>query len=393
MSETQGQNVALKEPRNEPRTIGDLMKHPGTMSRFKQIMPRHLSAERMLRVCSMAINTTPALAKCEPITLLGAMLACASFGLEPNTPLGHAYLIPFKKRKKEGSNWVDVYQVQLIIGYRGFIDLARRSGNMISIHADVVYEGDEFSFEYGTNQHLRHVPKGERGGRKKLWSYAHAKLTDGEAFEVLPYAQVMAIRDGSQGYQAALKSKEEAEANKADEWKMKSYLSSPWVAHEHEMSSKTLIRRVSKYLPMSLEFATAVAVDDAADRGTLDLTAISANPAGLTDGSIVETEDPEVVNPEAQITEPERATKTQTGTEQVGDNMSTDSGAAVGRSEAESTRRSPASDQTQKKPKEDGLDLPTNLDRRPKDTEAKAEAKPAAKKPAAKPKALFDTGG
>jgi len=283
----------MVDARQEPRTIRDLMRNPGTVARFKQIMPRHLSAERMLRVCAMAINSTPALAKCEPISLLGAMLACASFGLEPNTPLGHAYLIPFKKSVKKGNRWEETYQVQLIIGYRGYIDLARRSGNMVSIHADVVYEGDEFSFEYGSNQHLRHVPKGARGDRKPKFAYAHAKLTDGEAFEVLPYAEVLDIRDGSQGYQAALIAKDEAENDENKKWRMKAYESSPWVAFEHEMAAKTMIRRVSKYLPMSLEFATAIATDSAADRGTLDLTAISAHPETLVDGVVTEREEDE----------------------------------------------------------------------------------------------------
>lgn len=287
------QSPNLPEARQEPRTIADIIKSKNTVERFKQIMPKHLSPERMMRVCAMAVNSTPDLAKCDAITLLGAMMACASFGLEPNTPLGHAYLIPFKKSKKDGNRWIDTYQVQLIIGYRGYIDLARRSGSMIAIHADVVYEGDEFSFEYGSGMHLRHVPKGARGDRKPLWAYAHAKLTDGEAFEVMPYAEVLDIRNGSQGYQAACAARDEAKGDVKKAYRMKAYEKSPWVAHEHEMAAKTMIRRVSKYLPLSLEFNNAVAVDGASDRGTLDLAAITIDPDKFAAGDVVESEEEE----------------------------------------------------------------------------------------------------
>lgn len=372
-SESTGNQLAMA--RAEPRTISDLMKAPKTITRFQQIMPRHLSAERMLRVCSMAINNTPALAQCEPISLLGAMLACASFGLEPNTPLGHAYLIPFKKSTKQNGKWVDVYQVQLIIGYRGYIDLARRSGNMISIHADVVYDGDDFSFEYGSHQHLRHVPKGVRTKRSKLWAYAHAKLSDGEAFEVLPYAQVMDIRNGSQGYQAALKAKEEAENDSSKKWRMKSYDTTPWVAHEHEMAAKTMIRRLSKYLPMSLEFATALATDASADRGTLDLTAIAENPQGLMDGTIVNAEESDEIPAEdGQIPELQKQ-ETQAGDSQPSEGAAAKSNqpAAEAKSGVDAGSKPPASTPDRAEPK-------------------KAEAKEAkaGKKPAARPKALFD---
>ncbi|SMF47426.1 recombination protein RecT [Azospirillum oryzae] len=267
----------------EPSRIQDLLQSPKTVQRFQQLVPRHLNPERMLRVMAQAVYKTPKLAECEPMTLLGSMMACASFGLEPNTPLGHAYLIPFEKRRKQGNQWVtERVDVNLIIGYRGFIDLARRSGNLVSIHADVVYgaygdmPADEFSFEYGSNMHLRHVPIGDNQGRPPLWAYAHASLKDGQAFEALPYARVLRIRDNSQGYQAALSAKQEAERNPSQSgWKMRSFDSSPWVAHEHEMAAKTMIRRLSKALPMSIEFANAVQLDAMSDTGGVNYAAFT----------------------------------------------------------------------------------------------------------------------
>lgn len=242
--------------------IQELLAHPDMVSRFKQALPRHMTVERMLRMCVMAVSKTPGLGECNLMSLAGAMLTLSSLGLEPNTPLGHAYLIPFAKRAKVNGKWQQVgTDVQVVLGYRGLLDLSRRSGQLASIHADVVYEGDDFSFEYGSNQHIRHVPKGGREGRKPLWCYAHAKLKDGEAFEVLPYPQVLAIRNASAGYQQALRAGEGTPQ----------FAKAPWIAFEHEMACKTVARRLFKWIPASIEMASAATIDesDAIDFGAV----------------------------------------------------------------------------------------------------------------------------
>ena len=270
--------------------VSDLFNNTDVLARLRDVMPRHLTPERMMRMLATALRTTPKLAECDPMSLLGAVMTCSYVGLEPNTPLGHAYLIPFEKTKydrEQRKRIVERVDVQLIFGYRGLIDLARRGGELVSLHADVVYEGDEFSFEYGSNMHLRHVPMGgARDGRKPIWAYAHAKLKDGEAFEVLPYAQVLKIRDATQGYQAAVRAKEAASAQ-GSEWKMKSYLETPWVKYEHEMSSKTLIRRIAKMLPMSLEkMHLATQIDGAADLDRIDFRKVALMDGVQFDPSI-----------------------------------------------------------------------------------------------------------
>jgi recombination protein RecT len=253
-------------------TVGELLEDPRVMKAMAEAAPQHLSPQRMLRVMAQAMRKTPQLALCHPLSLLGAMISCASLGLEPNTPLQHVHLIPFAKRAKNPQGrWETVgYEINLIIGYQGLIDLSRRTGSLVSIHADVVYEGDEFSFEYGSNMHLRHVPQGAREGRKPVYGYAHSKLEDGEAFEVLPYAEVMKIRDNAQAYKEAMRQKAEGD---------KRWATTPWIAYEHEMSAKTMVRRLAKWLPKSIEFATAVQMDSLAERGMIDFRAIAAQPA------------------------------------------------------------------------------------------------------------------
>lgn len=288
------------KPLKECRSIGEALQTQEFMDRLRQSVPRHLSAERMLRTCVLAINKTPKLAQAPMMELLGAMLTLATLGLEPNTPLGHAYLIPFEKSKKEGNQWIKVVTIQVVIGYKGFLMLARNSGNLVSIHADVVYEGDEFSFEYGSNMHLRHVPKGDNEGRNPVWAYAHAKLTDGEAFEVLPYERVLRVRDGSEGYKSALSVK----GNNP-----KAFEKNPWVAHEHEMAAKTMIRRISKMLPMSIEFMNAAALDAMSEGGRANFAAV-AEATGVVgeDVAAIAASNEETIDvPAQQVQEPAAA--------------------------------------------------------------------------------------
>lgn len=283
------QPVAPAPIEKQPKII-DLLQSPKNMERMKSVIPSHLTADKMIRVSCLAIQKTPKLGLCDPASLLGAIVVCGSLGLEPNTVLGHAYLIPFEKSYKENGQWKKRTEVNLIVGYKGFVDLARRSGCLVSIHADVVYDGDEFSFEYGSNQHIRHVPKGERDENKAKWAYAYAKLTDGEAFEVLPYAEVLKIRNKTQGYHSWMK--KDATDRRTDDC--------VWMAYPHEMAAKTMIRRLAKYLPLSTDFVRAAAMDARAETGRLDFSVFDSNPDAVTDIDLAGRE-PEPVDPPVSL--------------------------------------------------------------------------------------------
>lgn len=219
-----------------------------------KMMPKHLNAERLLKVAQIAATTTPALAKCDVASLVGAIGQCAQMGLEPNTVLGHAYLVPFNTKRKDADGnerWVN--SVQVIIGYKGLIDLARRSGQIVSIAAHEVCANDKFELVYGLDEKLNHTPAMEDRG-EIIGFYAVAKLKDGgHAFEFMSRYQIEAIRDASQGWQQAVKFK------KTD--------IHPWKAHFTEMGRKSVIRRLAKYLPLSIEFQTAAALDSMAEGG------------------------------------------------------------------------------------------------------------------------------
>lgn len=212
---------------------------------LQAVLPQHVKPERMLKIALGALRTTPKLMECTTESLFGAVIQCAQLGLEPNTPMGHAYLIPFKNRRENRTD------VQVIIGYRGFLDLARRSGQIVSIAAHAVHEKDTFDFVYGLAEKLEHRPaSGDRG--QVTHFYAVAQLVGGgHAFEVMTRADVEAIRDASQNHQSAKR------YNKP----------SVWDQYFIEMGRKTAIRRLFKYLPVSIEMATASALDGAAEAG------------------------------------------------------------------------------------------------------------------------------
>lgn len=215
-------------------------------SEIAKMLPKHLNAERLLKVAQIAATTTPALLECEIPSLIGAIGQCAQMGLEPNTVLGHAYLVPFNTKRKDGGGaekWVK--SVQVIIGYKGLIDLARRSGQIVSISAHEVCENDDFQLVYGLDEKLNHTPAmADRG--QIIGFYSVAKLKDGgNAFEFMSTQQINEIMKASQ-----------SKGNYG-----------PWKDHYTEMGRKTVIRRLAKYLPLSIEFQTAVALDTSAEIG------------------------------------------------------------------------------------------------------------------------------
>ncbi|KAA3634587.1 MAG: recombination protein RecT [Proteobacteria bacterium] len=204
------------------------------------VLPKHANPDRMLRIALTAIRNVPQLMECTTESLMGAVMQCALLGLEPNTPLGHAYMVPFRNRKK------GITEVQVIPGYKGLLDLARRSGQIVSLNAHAVYERDEFDFQYGLNEELKHLPfrGADRGELIAVYAVAHLK-DGGHQFEVMWREQIDAVM---------LRSQSRGEYG-------------PWKEHYEEMARKTAIRRLSKYLPLSIEFATATTLTDITDQG------------------------------------------------------------------------------------------------------------------------------
>lgn len=237
----------------------------GTVNAFFQqhkgaiaaVLPKHITADRLLKISLGAVRDNQQLRECTVESLFGAVIKCAELGLEPNTPMQHIHMIPFNVRR--GDSWQK--EVQVVIGYRGYIELARRSGEILKIGAHEVRKNDEFHFAYGINETLIHRPAfGDRG--PVIAYYAVAKLAGEEhQFEVMTVDQVEEIRDGSHGYQQALSKTKRTKDGVIVE------CNSPWFNHAVEMGRKTVVRRLMKYLPLSIELANAQRLDDAIETG------------------------------------------------------------------------------------------------------------------------------
>ena len=239
----------------------DLIMDPKTIAKFATALPRGIDPNRFARVIWTEVRKNPLLIKAEPGSLISSCITAAQLGLEVGSHLGQCYLVPFNKNVKTDEGWKKIQMAQLIIGYRGLITLARKSGEMVSLNAFAVFAKDEFSYQLGLHPDVHHIPSAEADRGPLTYVYAVANFVGGGLqFEVMSRAEIEAVRDASQGWISAKKSAE----------KYKEDIKSPWATHFTEMAKKTVIRRLAKYLPLSVEAARAVAVDEAAERGEAD---------------------------------------------------------------------------------------------------------------------------
>lgn len=218
------------------------IKKPSTMQDYIKVMqkeiakalPSVITPERFTRITLSALSANPKLADTTPRSFLGAMMTAAQLGMEPNTPLGQAYLIPYKNK--------DTLECQFQLGYKGLIDLAYRSGEVTTIQAHAVYENDEFSFAFGLEPKLEHIPAVSDRGEPK-WFYAIFRTKDGGfGFEVMSVEDIRAhAKKYSQSYGSSY---------------------SPWKNNFEEMAKKTVLKKVLKYAPLKSDFVRGIASDE-----------------------------------------------------------------------------------------------------------------------------------
>jgi recombination protein RecT len=237
-------NETVPSLKTKVETVRDLMLK--NRAQIELALPKFMNADRLIRTALTSFSTTPKLLDCTPRSLLGAVIQCAQLGLEPGI-IGMAYLVPFRNKK------ANTVEVQFIPGYRGLLALARRSGEISTIQAHCVYAEDAFHYRYGLEPMLDHTPSAKSDRGAMIYVYAVARLKDGGSqFDVMTKAEVDHHRDR---YSRAAKE-------------------GPWISEYPEMAKKTVLRRLCKLLPASVELQTAVSLDE---RAELQL------PQGLTD--------------------------------------------------------------------------------------------------------------
>jgi len=218
-------------------TIRDLLMK--SKPQLAMAVPKHLDPDRLLRIAMTSIQKVPRLLECDTKSLLGSVMEAAQLGLVLDGVLGYAYLVPY--RTKRGT----IAQMQ--VGYRGFIDLAYRSGRVSTLYAQNIREGDKYDYAEGLDRVLVHTPARDNDG-PIIATYAVVKYKDGASdFEFMWKADIDKIRNSSKA---------------SDD--------GPWVTHYPEMAKKTAIRKLAKRLPLSTDFQRAAVLDDYADNGVLD---------------------------------------------------------------------------------------------------------------------------
>lgn len=253
--------------------------------RFQAILPVGFDSVRFHNLVLTAVKSKPALMECflteqGKLSVLLAAMEAASVGLEPDTPMQEAWLLP---RRNNGR-----MECQLSIGYQGLVKLARRSGEIKSLRADVVRQGDLFRYSFGLEaDEMVHVPapSGKRGAL--VYAYAVVRYLNG-------------------GYDFVVLDRDEIEARRAksDSWKSdKSRPYSPWTTSEPAMWRKSAVRELSKLMPKSAEFARAEDRDERVlsfdDTGAI--AAIEAGPPENVDPQTGEITDAEIIEPEPQV--------------------------------------------------------------------------------------------
>lgn len=226
----QNKETTVVEKKN--KTIFDIIQ--AGAKQFATALPKHINTDRFVRIAITTIRQNPKLAQCSQESLLGALMVSAQLGLEPGT-LGQCYLIPFENKK------LGKVECQFQIGYKGLIELLRRSGQLSDIYSYAVYENDDFEITYGLSRDLKHKPNfSDRG-------------------EIIGFYAVAILKDGAKAFEYMTK---EEIIKHEEKYRKGSYKNDVWNKNFEEMAQKTVVKKLLKWLPVSVEFLENIEKDD-----------------------------------------------------------------------------------------------------------------------------------
>lgn len=269
-------------------TLKAFLESPAAKGKLAEAAGKYMKPDDLVRLALMAASRQPEIAKCSHTSILRALMDASALGIAPGGTMGRGYLVP-RMNKKNGE-----LEAVFDPGWRGLIDIARRTGKIKRIEAHVVYEVDRFDVELGLTPKIVHLPTLDAEDRGAIVAaYAIAEFLDGATqFEVLTKADIEKVKNTS--------------AAKGG----------PWSSWYDEMARKTAVRRLCKYLPFfdpvmerALEHATEV---EAGERIVVDTTFVedkkprakqlAASIAAKTAAAQAETEPPPEEAPEPVVT-------------------------------------------------------------------------------------------
>lgn len=236
-------NKALKVA-PKPRDLRSLIE--SSAKELGKALPGHLGPERLVRIALTCIRLNPELTRCTPESFLGSLFTLAQLGLEPIA--GRAYLLPFNNKRRVGTEWKTVKEVQAVVGYKGLADLFYRHEKAVELSWGTVYQNDKFSYSYGTDAHLHHMPAiGKRGDVVGYWVMAVLR-GGGKPFFFMSHDDCI-----SHG---------QKHSKTFDKRKGEFYPNSPWARETQAMCLKTVLIQLAKLLPLSIEMQQAIAADE-----------------------------------------------------------------------------------------------------------------------------------
>jgi recombination protein RecT len=221
---------------------------------IQESLVRNVKPEYVMATAMTALRTNPELLECTAASILAGIMQSVQLGLQLSGPLGHAYLLPFRNADRKQK------EAQFVPGYRGLIDLAYRNPRIQNLVTELVREHDNFGYELGSAQKLRHVPaQGDRGGVTHV--YAYANISGG-------------------GFVFVVLTKEQVEKRRA----MSKAKDSPaWKGHWDKMARKTAMRDLFPYLPVTVEMGTAARLDTLAEEGIPQQLALDVELGQIVD--------------------------------------------------------------------------------------------------------------
>lgn len=258
-----------------PRSMKDLI--VSMEGQIAKALPSVITPERFTRMVLTAMSTNKELGLCTPNSFLGAMMQAAQLGVEPNTPLGQAYLIPYKNK--------GTLECSFQLGYKGLIDLAYRSGEVKDIQAHEVHENDTFEYELGLEPKLKHIPAMKNRGA------------------VIMYYAIFHTKDGGYGFNVMSVDDVQEHARKYSKAYGSSF--SPWKSNFDEMAKKTVLKRCLKYAPIKTEFARNISADETIKTTIAADMAEQADETDYIDAEVVEKDAPEVIEEKGRTVDAE----------------------------------------------------------------------------------------
>lgn len=269
MAKADGSDVMNKlvEKKERPKTLAGWIN--SMKPEIERALPKHIDADRIARIAITAIRTNKDLQSCEPMSFIAALMQSSQLGLEPNTPLGEAYIIPYKDK--------GVPSARFEMGYKGLLSLAHRTGEYRTIYAMEVFSNDEFDYAYGLDPYLTHKPAEEPEG------------------EPVKYYAVYHLKNGGKEFRVWSRNKIEQHANKYSQ-AFKRGWTSPWKTDFDSMAKKTVLKDLLKYAPKSIEFSRALSMDETIKHEVAeDMSEVPADYIDIDseDFSVMDEQEPE----------------------------------------------------------------------------------------------------